>query len=160
MSGKSLRNKPNKFKPLKKYLTPFRTPLMPKEPTVKFHFCIKWNIKILSNFIKSSRPQTSAICTLCLSIWSQICIRSWGISFRKLRESILSSNHLTFILFQILKALKYMHSAQLIHRDLKPSNVLINSECESNFCFKSVKICDFGLARSLAHEEHVSNILS
>ena len=53
-----------------------------------------------------------------------------------------------------------MHSAQLIHRDLKPSNVLINSECESIFCIKLVKICDFGLARSLAHEEHVSNILS
>ena len=36
-----------------------------------------------------------------------------------------------------------MHSAEVIHRDLKPSNLLLNSDCQ-------LKICDFGLARSLA----------
>jgi len=35
-----------------------------------------------------------------------------------------------------------MHSANLLHRDMKPSNLLLNSECH-------VKVCDFGLARSL-----------
>ena len=38
-----------------------------------------------------------------------------------------------------------MHSGQLLHRDMKPSNVLLNSECHA-------KLCDFGLARSVAHE--------
>jgi mitogen-activated protein kinase 15 len=47
-----------------------------------------------------------------------------------------------FIIYQILKALKYIHSGSLIHRDLKPSNILINADC-------SVKVCDFGLSRSL-----------
>ena len=37
-----------------------------------------------------------------------------------------------------------MHSGQLLHRDMKPSNVLLNSECHA-------KLCDFGLARSVAH---------
>jgi len=37
--------------------------------------------------------------------------------------------HLLYIVYQIFKALKYLHSAQLVHRDLKPSNVLINSDC-------------------------------
>ena len=49
-------------------------------------------------------------------------------------------------MYQILKALKYMHSGDLIHRDLKPSNILLNSECH-------VKIADFGLARSVATKE-------
>jgi serine/threonine protein kinase len=33
-----------------------------------------------------------------------------------------------------------------VHRDLKPANVLINEDC-------SIKICDFGLARSIAGVE-------
>jgi len=42
----------------------------------------------------------------------------------------------------MLLGLKYVHSAGVLHRDLKPANVLINEDC-------SVKICDFGLARSV-----------
>ena len=42
----------------------------------------------------------------------------------------------------MLCAIKFLHSANIIHRDLKPANLLIDSTC-------SVKICDFGLARSL-----------
>ena len=34
-----------------------------------------------------------------------------------------------YILWQTLKALKYMHSALLLHRDMKPSNLLLNSDC-------------------------------
>ena len=47
-----------------------------------------------------------------------------------------------YILWQTLKALKYMHSANLVHRDMKPSNLLLNSDC-------LMKVADFGLARSL-----------
>lgn len=61
-------------------------------------------------------------------------------------ENILEMPHLLFIIYQIFKALKYLHSAQLVHRDLKPSNILINSDCE-------IRLCDFGLVRSLTHEE-------
>lgn len=39
-----------------------------------------------------------------------------------------------------------MHSAELLHRDMKPSNILLNSEC-------LVKVCDYGLARSIAVQE-------
>jgi mitogen-activated protein kinase 15 len=59
-----------------------------------------------------------------------------------IRAGILEEIHKKFIIYQLLKALKYMHSGELIHRDLKPSNILLNSECHS-------KVADFGLARSI-----------
>ena len=45
-----------------------------------------------------------------------------------------------FFIYQVLRGLKYIHSANVIHRDLKPRNLLVNSNCD-------LKICDFGLAR-------------
>lgn len=52
----------------------------------------------------------------------------------------LENDHVRFILYQILRALKYAHSARVLHRDIKPKNILVSSKCE-------VKLCDFGLAR-------------
>lgn len=57
-------------------------------------------------------------------------------------ENILKDVHIRFIIYQLAKALKYMHSGKIIHRDLKPSNILVNSNC-------TIKLCDFGLVRSL-----------
>jgi serine/threonine protein kinase len=45
-----------------------------------------------------------------------------------------------YFIYQILRGLKYIHSAHVLHRDLKPSNLLLNANCD-------LKICDFGLAR-------------
>lgn len=58
----------------------------------------------------------------------------------------LSDEHAQFFVFQILRALKYIHSAGVLHRDIKPSNLLINASCD-------LKICDFGLARGVNQEE-------
>eukprot|EP00919_Chromeraceae_sp_WS-2016_P072317 GHVR01171091.1.p1 GENE.GHVR01171091.1~~GHVR01171091.1.p1 ORF type:complete len:155 (+),score=1.16 GHVR01171091.1:706-1170(+) len=62
--------------------------------------------------------------------------------FLNLDKKILKDPHHRFILYQLCKGIKYLHSAEVIHRDLKPSNLLLNSDCK-------MKICDFGLARSL-----------
>ena len=61
----------------------------------------------------------------------------------------LSDEHIKFFLYQILRGLKYIHSASVLHRDLKPSNLLINRNCE-------LKIGDFGMARGLSStpEDH------
>jgi mitogen-activated protein kinase 15 len=46
-----------------------------------------------------------------------------------IRAKILQDIHKKYIIYQVCKALKYMHTGGLIHRDLKPSNILLNSEC-------------------------------
>ncbi len=51
----------------------------------------------------------------------------------------ISAEHTRYIMYQILRALKYIHSAGVLHRDLKPSNVLMSAACD-------VQICDFGLS--------------
>ena len=58
----------------------------------------------------------------------------------------LQIKHIQTVVYNLLCAVKYLHSANVIHRDLKPANVLVNEDC-------SVKICDFGLARSITGVE-------
>lgn len=52
----------------------------------------------------------------------------------------LSDSHIQYFTYQILCALKCIHSANVMHRDLTPSNVLLDTNCD-------LKLCDFGLAR-------------
>ncbi|KAI0792136.1 kinase-like domain-containing protein [Abortiporus biennis] len=52
----------------------------------------------------------------------------------------LTNEHVQYFVYQILRGLKYIHSASVVHRDLKPGNLLVNADCE-------LKICDFGLSR-------------
>lgn len=59
-----------------------------------------------------------------------------------IRANVLQPLHVKYIVYQVLKALKFVHSAGIVHRDVKPSNLLLNADCH-------MKICDFGLARSL-----------
>eukprot|EP00033_Pygsuia_biforma_P004856 GCRY01005324.1.p1 GENE.GCRY01005324.1~~GCRY01005324.1.p1 ORF type:complete len:476 (+),score=109.77 GCRY01005324.1:128-1429(+) len=65
----------------------------------------------------------------------------------------LTDDHVQFFVYQILRGLKYIHSADVLHRDLKPSNLLVNSNCD-------LKICDFGLSRVAApqdfHDGHMT----
>lgn len=49
----------------------------------------------------------------------------------------LTEEHVRYFLYQLLRGLKYIHSANVIHRDLKPSNLLVNEDCQ-------LRIGDFG----------------
>lgn len=56
-------------------------------------------------------------------------------------------------LYQILRGLKYIHSANVIHRDVKPGNLFINTED------LTLKVGDFGLARIVDPKfEHVGHL--
>ncbi|KAG9312973.1 kinase-like protein [Chiua virens] len=67
----------------------------------------------------------------------------------------LTNEHVQYFLYQILRGMKYIHSASVIHRDLKPGNLLVNSDCE-------LKICDFGLSRGFdaVPDEHTNGHLT
>jgi len=52
--------------------------------------------------------------------------------------------HISYLGYQIFRALKYLHSIEVVHRDLTPSNILVSKGCD-------IKICDFGLSRKLEH---------
>ena len=108
-----------------------------------------------------------------------------------IRANILEDIHKQYIMYQLFRALKFMHTANVIHRDMKvrarsllhvaetltqliqactlpmqgtptnwpeqnphyllfasqPSNILLNSDCQ-------MKVCDFGLARSISALEN------
>lgn len=68
-----------------------------------------------------------------------------------IRANILLDVHHRFIFWQLLCALKYIHSAGIIHRDLKPSNLLINSDA-------TIKLCDFGLARAVDYDNETDEL--
>eukprot|EP00268_Persea_americana_P031361 TRINITY_DN304_c1_g1_i2.p1 TRINITY_DN304_c1_g1~~TRINITY_DN304_c1_g1_i2.p1 ORF type:complete len:414 (+),score=69.44 TRINITY_DN304_c1_g1_i2:120-1244(+) len=61
----------------------------------------------------------------------------------------LTDDHCQYFLYQLLRGLKYVHSANVLHRDLKPSNLLLNANCD-------LKIGDFGLARTTSETDFMT----
>jgi len=72
---------------------------------------------------------------------------------RVIRTQQLSDDHCQYFVYQTLRALKYMHSANVIHRDLKPSNLLLNANCD-------LKVCDFGLARGSTIDDFMTEYVA
>ena len=56
--------------------------------------------------------------------------------------SYLEPEEVKKLMYEMLVALNYLHSAKIVHRDIKPGNILTTAE-------KNIKLCDFGLARSI-----------
>jgi len=66
----------------------------------------------------------------------------------------LSKRHIQFFLYQMLRGLKYIHSANVVHRDLKPENILVNgADC-------NLKITDFGLSRGVFKDSEKKGLLT
>uniref|UniRef100_A0A7N0V0B9 Mitogen-activated protein kinase n=1 Tax=Kalanchoe fedtschenkoi TaxID=63787 RepID=A0A7N0V0B9_KALFE len=61
----------------------------------------------------------------------------------------LADDHCRYFLYQLLRGLKYVHSANVLHRDLKPSNLFLNANCD-------LKIGDFGLARTTSETDFMT----
>ena len=51
------------------------------------------------------------------------------------------------LIFQLCKAVKYLHDQNIIHRDVKPENLLIDNKM-------NLKLCDFGFARKILNNKN------
>ena len=64
--------------------------------------------------------------------------------FKKMMNEIEPANltepHVVIIVYNLLCAFNFIHSAGIMHRDIKPGNLLIDQNCQ-------IKLCDFGQAR-------------
>jgi serine/threonine protein kinase len=64
----------------------------------------------------------------------------------------LKEDHVVTIMYNILCAMNFIHSANIIHRDIKPGNILIDSSC-------AIKLCDFGLSRVMPKKSNLEQTL-
>jgi cyclin-dependent kinase-like len=58
------------------------------------------------------------------------------------RTTGLPGNLVRQYIFQLLKAIDYCHTMNVVHRDIKPENLLIDPQ-------ENLKLCDFGFARNI-----------
>lgn len=78
--------------------------------------------------------------------------------YKLLKTQRLSNDHICYFLYQILRGLKYIHSANVLHRDLKPSNLLLNTTCDLKVryierCWENAWI-DFELGKPVNQESY------
>lgn len=117
---------------IKKIMKPFSTPVLSKRTYRE--------LKLLKHF---QHENIISLCDVFISPLEDLYFVTelLGTDLHRLLTSRpLEKQFIQYFLYQILRGLKYVHSAGVVHRDLKPSNILVNENCD-------LRICDFGLAR-------------
>ena len=61
------------------------------------------------------------------------------------KKNIFSERETSFIIYQILSAIRYCHKMRVVHRDIKPENIMIMGREQNGLL--QVKLIDFGTAK-------------
>lgn len=81
-------------------------------------------------------------------------LRSVTLRYQKKRKRF-PIDHIKVYLYQMLKAMEYIHSRRICHRDIKPDNLLVDSTT------LRLKLCDFGCSKVLVKgQPNISYICS
>jgi len=75
-------------------------------------------------------------------------IDAGSLEARLATEDPLSRQHLTDVFFQIISALEYVHSKNLIHRDVRPGTILSHHDPQRGAFLTGFSECHFGPAAS------------
>ena len=100
--------------------------------------------------IKQSKDNYYLVCELCNGGSLNDCLDK----YRKKHRRPFTEEIVQYLMRQIVDAIKYLHSHNILHRDLKLDNILVNFENEQdrlnlNMLGAQVKIIDFGFATRL-----------
>lgn len=131
---------------IKKIEKTFEHKSLAKRTLRELKFLRYFNHENIINLLRVMRPNKSS---LKIYMVSELLETDLAMVIRS--PQTLTDEHCQFFLYQVLRGLKYIHSASVIHRDLKPRNLLVNSNCD-------LKICDLGLARTLVSEDETATM--
>uniref|UniRef100_A0A6B2L5Y5 Protein kinase domain-containing protein n=1 Tax=Arcella intermedia TaxID=1963864 RepID=A0A6B2L5Y5_9EUKA len=110
-------------------------------------------VELVDNFYQKDQEKGDVYLNLILGYMPEN-LYEVSTRFTKRKEQMPIS-HIQAYIWQLCRALSYIHSLGICHRDIKPQNLLINQQS------KSLRLCDFGSAKILARgESNVSYICS
>ncbi|VDM37143.1 unnamed protein product [Toxocara canis] len=131
---------------IKKVQHPFLTPMNAKRTYREFVLLVTMKHPNLISLKSAFTPQTSL--RDFHEIYLVMELMNYNLS-QVIRQLKLDHKNLSYFVYQMIVAIKYMHRSGIIHRDLKPSNIVVNDKC-------ILKILDFGLARKMETNERMS----
>lgn len=99
-------------------------------------------LEIMSELAHSNIVRLHQIITLTHSVCVVMDYMPWDLKKLIYSQTYFNHEQIKKIMYELLLAVNYLHSRKIVHRDIKPGNILIDQNC-------GVKLCDFGLARSI-----------